>query len=70
MTPIHNVSDRSHIVAAQELISLFGPLATIEAAARANYSRTQGNVIHFCKWREVARLIDVFTSEPEGVTLH
>lgn len=70
MISIPYISDRSHIAAAQELIALFGPMARIEAAARANHSRTQGNVIHFCKWREVSRLIDIFTEEPEDVTRH
>ncbi len=64
------VSDRAHIACAQDLIAMFGALAPLEAAVRANHSRTLGNHIHFCKWREVARLIDVFTCEPEGVTLH
>jgi len=64
------VSDRAHIACAQDLITMFGALAPLEAAARANHSRTLGNHIHFCKWREVARLIDVLTTAPEGVTLH
>jgi len=67
---ISYISDRTHVTTAQELISMFGALAPIEAAARANYSRSLGNHIHFCKWREVARLIDVFNAEPENVTLH
>ena len=70
MNSIPYISDRSHVIAAQELITLFGPMAQIEAVARANHSRTLGNVIHFCKWREVSRLIDIFTEEPEDVTRH
>lgn len=64
------VSDRAHIAVAQELIDVYGPLARREAAARADHSRAQENVIHFCKWREIARLIDAFTSAEVNATRH
>lgn len=70
MTLSPYVSDRAHVAVAQELIDIYGPLARSEAVARADHSRAQENVIHFCKWREIARLIDMFTDAPPGVTRH
>ena len=70
MIQIPYVADRSYVDAAQDLIQIFGTLAGYEAAARANNSRSLGNVVHFCKWRSVGRLIELFSTTPEGVTMH
>jgi len=47
---------------AAELIARFGDHAALEAAARANRSRGLGNVIHFCRWRQIERMILLLTS--------
>jgi hypothetical protein len=57
MKSIPYVHDRHHLDAASALIQSHGTLATSEAKARANESRDRGNVIKFCKWRQVERLI-------------
>lgn len=55
---------------AQELIAAFGDGAGLEAAARADRSRDNGNVLHFCRWRQVERIILLLTyAEPMG-TIH
>ena len=70
MTQHSMIADRASYDAAQELLSLFGGLAGYEAKARANQSRDIGNVVHYCRWRTVERLITLLSEEAEGETLH
>lgn len=58
--------DRAGLDQAQELMALFGDLATYEAAQRADRSRAVGNVIHFCHWRQIERAIELL-SRPHAV---
>ncbi|MDB5679415.1 hypothetical protein [Sphingomonas bacterium] len=51
------LADRSSVDAAQDLIANFGDDAGFEAAARADKSRDLGNHLHFCRWRQIERLI-------------
>jgi hypothetical protein len=48
---------------AAELIERFGPHACDEAKLRASRSRDLGNVIHFCHWREIERMIEALSLE-------
>ena len=50
---------RSAFADAAALIDEFGSFAGSEAARRAGRSRDIGNVIHFCRWREVGRMIEL-----------
>ena len=60
------LGDRREIADANELIARFGELAGSEAAARAVRSRDLGNHIHFCRWRQIERLIALMMrSSPE-----
>lgn len=43
---------------AADLMERFGGFAADEAAARASRSRDLGNVIHYCRWRQIQRLIE------------
>lgn len=64
------LSDRKSYEDATELIALFGENAGYEAAARADRSRDLGNHIHFCRWRQIERLIVLlFYDFPLG-TIH
>lgn len=64
------VADRQTVAEADALIAAFGPDAGDEAAARADASRERGNVVMFCRWRQVERLILVLAGpEPTG-TIH
>lgn len=60
---------RPHLDAA-ELLTLFGAEAATEAAARAARSRTLGNHVHFCRWRQVERLIAVLDTGAAAGTVH
>ena len=62
-----HISGRGAFADASELIDLFGDLAGSEAQARASRSRDLGNVVHFCRWREVGRMIATLgEAEPRG----
>jgi hypothetical protein len=65
------LSDASAAADAAELIARFGVHAASEAAARADRSRDLGNVIHFCRWRDVERMIETLSvTSPADVTIH
>ena len=65
------LSDASAAAEAAELIARFGIHAASEAAARADRSRDLGNVIHFCRWREVERMIETLSAlGPADATVH
>ena len=55
---------------AAELMALFGDHAGMEAASRADRSRVLGNVIHFCRWRQIERLIEILSSQEPIGRLH
>jgi hypothetical protein len=60
---------RPHDDAAQ-LLAAFGSTAAAEAAARAERSRRVGNHLHFCRWRQVERLLALLGSPHATGTIH
>ncbi|WP_425231161.1 hypothetical protein [Sphingomonas sp.] len=60
---------RPHLDAV-ELRTLFGASALDVAAARADRARAVGNHVHFCRWREVGRLLAVLAMEGSAGTVH
>lgn len=65
-----HVQDRAALTAANELISLFGEHAGLEAASRASRSRALGNVLHFCHWRQIERAIEMLITPDVSGTVH
>ena len=57
MHPSFYIADRQSALDAARLIVDHGDGAVGAAAARANLSRDRGNVVHFCRWRQIERLI-------------
>ena len=55
---------------ATDLIDRFGERALIEAAARAERSRDDGNVARFCHWRQIERVIASLSSDEVVGTVH
>lgn len=51
------IHGRRALADASELIDRFGPEAGLEAAVRAEHSRDAGNVVRFCHWRQIERVI-------------
>lgn len=68
--PSVQVADRDTYEGATNLIAGFGSAADIEAAARADACREQGNFLHVARWRQIERLIPVLMSEEVTGTLH
>ena len=65
-----HLPDRSAAHDAAELINRYGAFAASEAAARADHSREVGNVIHFCRWRQIERMILLLSSDRSAHTVH
>lgn len=64
------LGDRGEVSDAAELIRKFGEDAGSQAAARADRSRDLGNHLHFCRWRQIERLV-LLMSVPRAVgTIH
>jgi hypothetical protein len=55
---------------ASDLIDRYGPDAPFEAAARAERSRDDGNVMRFCHWRQIERVIASLTTDEVYGTVH
>ena len=64
------IAGRLALAEASELIDRFGDDAELEAAARAERSRDVGNVLHFCHWRQIERMIATLSSDEVRGTVH
>jgi len=64
------IAGRAALDDAAKLIESFGDLASAEAAARAESSRDAGNVVRFCHWRHIARVIVVLGCDEVYDTVH
>jgi hypothetical protein len=64
------VADRQTVADADALMARFGDDAGFEAASRAELSRDRGNVIGFCHWRQIERLIAVLAGPLPAGTVH
>jgi hypothetical protein len=51
-------------------IDTLGDDAGVEAASRAEHSRDAGNVIRFCHWRQIERVIATLSSDEVRGTIH
>jgi len=64
------IPDRTALADASELMETYGEDAAAEAAARADRSRDDGNVVRFCHWRQIERLIASLRTEVVAGTVH
>lgn len=62
--------DSTHYSDAELLISNYGDEAGLEAANRADKSRSLGNHLHYCKWRQVERLCVLLSIDQSIGTVH
>lgn len=62
--------DSTHYSDAEKLISNYGEEAGLEAANRADKSRSLGNHLHYCKWRQVERLCVLLSIDQTIGTVH
>ena len=70
VTPMPYVTDRAMLADATDLIARFGTEAAFQAAALADRSRDRGNVLHFCRWRQVERLVAILVADEVTATIH
>lgn len=64
------IAGRAALDDAAELIARFGDDAGFEAAALADHSRDAGNVVRFCHWRQIERVIATLASDEVVGTVH
>ena len=64
------IHDRLVLADATDLIERYGEEATFEAGARADRSRDEGNVVRFCHWRQIERVIATLSSDEVHGTVH
>jgi hypothetical protein len=64
------ISGRPALADAADLIERYGDDAGLEAAVRAEQSRDAGNVLRFCHWRQIERVIVTLSSEEVRGSVH
>ena len=64
------VADRATWEDAARLMTRFGQDAGSQAAARADHSRDLGNMRHFCRWRQIERLIIHLADDGATAAIH
>lgn len=64
------IPDRRALADASELIERYGDEARVEAAERAASSRDAGNVLRFCHWRQIERVIEALSRPDSHGTVH
>jgi hypothetical protein len=64
------IHGRLALADATDLIERYGEEARLEAAARAERSRDDGNVARFCHWRHIERVIATLSCDEVRGTVH
>lgn len=64
------INGRRSLADAALLLETYGDDAGFEAAARAEASRDRGNVLRFCHWRQIERVIVTLTDREVHGTIH
>ena len=64
------INDRASLADAALLLETYGDDAGFEAAARADASREKGNVLRFCHWRQIERVIVTLSDQEPRGTIH
>jgi hypothetical protein len=64
------LASATEVEVATTLMTQFGDDAGFQAAARADESRDLGNHVHFCRWRQIERLIVLLSVERAVGTVH
>jgi hypothetical protein len=64
------IAGRDSLSDAQDLMREFGGEAGLQAAVRAEKSRGAENILKFCHWRQIERLIEALAAEEPQGTLH
>ncbi len=60
---LQSIHDRASVEEAAVLIARFGDAAVVEAASQADAFHNSGNLMLFCRWRQVERAIQLLQLE-------
>ena len=64
------IHGRPSLADAADLLARYGDDAGLEAAVRAERSRDAGNVVRFCHWRQIERVVATLGSTEILGTIH
>lgn len=64
------IHGRAALCDADDLMERYGEEAALEAGARADRSRDNGNVVGFCHWRQIQRIIATLGNPEVRGTVH
>ena len=64
------IASRAALADASDLLEQYGDNAGLEAAVRAESSRDAGNVLRFCHWRQIERVIATLSEREVQGTVH
>ncbi|QNN65593.1 hypothetical protein H9L12_03170 [Sphingomonas rhizophila] len=64
------INGRGALDDAHRLIDTYGDDAGFEAAILAEQSRSDGNVVRFCHWRQIERVIATLASDEVHGSIH
>ena len=64
------ISGPAALADASALLQQYGDNAGLEAAVRAEHSRDAGNVLGFCHWRQIERVIATLSDHEVRGSVH
>ena len=64
------IAGRTALTDAAELIDCYGDQAVMAAALRAEQSRNADNLLRYCHWRQIERVIAALESDEVQGTVH
>jgi hypothetical protein len=64
------ITGRAALADAASLLETYGDDAGFEAAARAEDARDKDNVMRFCHWRQIERVIATLAEQEVRGTVH
>jgi len=64
------IHGRGALADASDLIDRYGEAAVYEAATLAERSRCDGNVVRFCHWRQIERIIALLECDEVRGAVH
>jgi hypothetical protein len=64
------INGRLALADASDLMERYGDSAAAEAGTRAERSRDEGNVVRFCHWRHIERVIAALSSDEVRGSIH
>ena len=64
------IANRASLIDATDLIDAFGERAGEEARLRADGARANDNILRFCHWRQIERLVSHLADPEVAGSIH